>query len=124
MTTHKTEKEMLPEAEKPDSLHTSEAEVENAGLQFEAAPDGGLQAWLVVTGAAFVFFCGLGYNNSFGVFQEYFISHQLQHKSPDDISWIGSLSSFLQLGAGLVGGPLFDRYGAMVCVTPFLRAGL
>jgi hypothetical protein len=116
MTTHKTEKEMLPEAEKPDSLHTSEAEVENAGLQFEAAPDGGLQAWLVVTGAA--------YNNSFGVFQEYFISHQLQHKSPDDISWIGSLSSFLQLGAGLVGGPLFDRYGAMVCVTPFLRAGL
>ena len=29
-------------------------------------PDGGLQAWLVVAGSTSVFFCTLGYLNSFG----------------------------------------------------------
>lgn len=34
-----------------------------AALEFS---DGGLQAWLVVSGSACVFFCTLGYLNSFG----------------------------------------------------------
>ncbi|KAF2870337.1 major facilitator superfamily domain-containing protein [Massariosphaeria phaeospora] len=78
------------------------------------APDGGLEAWLVAGGASCVFFCGLGFANSFGVFQAYYMTHQLAHESPDKIAWIGSLSAFLSLLTGAIGGPLFDRYGAWI----------
>jgi MFS family permease len=50
----------------------------------------------------------------FSVLQEYYQTHQLQHKSPSDISWIGSLQIFFLFAGSLFGGPLFDRYGEMV----------
>lgn len=79
------------------------------------APDGGLKAWLCALGAFCVFFAGLGFVNSNGIFIEYYLSHQLKDRSADDVAWIGSLSNFIQFGSGIVGGPLFDRYGAWVC---------
>ncbi|SPO02032.1 related to monocarboxylate transporter [Cephalotrichum gorgonifer] len=82
------------------------------------APDGGLQAWLVAGGAAFIFFSALGYVNSFGVFQQYYMTHQLSDRPADSIAWIGSVSGFLQLGMGGVAGPLFDRYGATGITRP------
>ncbi|KAL2016247.1 hypothetical protein VTK56DRAFT_4023 [Thermocarpiscus australiensis] len=78
------------------------------------APDGGLRAWLVVTGAACIFFSCLGFMNSFGVFQAYYMAHQLRDHSPDAIAWIGSLTACIQFAAGAVAGPLFDRYGSWV----------
>lgn len=82
------------------------------------APDGGLRAWLVAAGAATILFCSLGFANSFGAFEQYYIIHQLQGESPSKIAWIGSLAAFLQFFAGLIGGPLFDRYGAKVRNNP------
>ncbi|CAK7216862.1 hypothetical protein SBRCBS47491_002974 [Sporothrix bragantina] len=76
------------------------------------APDGGWRAWSVAIGAGFITFAALGFANSFGVFQEYYITHQLQHKSPDTIAWIGSCTAFFQFLAGSISGPLFDRYGS------------
>ena len=84
--------------------------------EFEAAPDGGPRAWLVATGAACIFFSTLGFLNSFGVFQEYYITHQLHDQSPSTIAWIGSVAAFLQFAAGAIGGPLFDRVGEWVCL--------
>ncbi|KEY65530.1 hypothetical protein S7711_08762 [Stachybotrys chartarum IBT 7711] len=81
-------------------------------------PDGGTRAWLVAAGSSCVFFCCLGLANAFGVFQEYYMTHQLRHHSPDDIAWIGSLSAFIQFGSGAFGGPLFDRYGERM-IWPF-----
>lgn len=88
------------------------------------APEGGLRAWLVAGGAAALFFCTLGFANSFGVFQEYYLSHQMKGESASKVAWIGSLSMFLQFFAGMIGGPLFDRYGekvrALSCISlPF-----
>ncbi|OAA73640.1 Major facilitator superfamily domain, general substrate transporter [Cordyceps fumosorosea ARSEF 2679] len=77
-------------------------------------PDGGLRAWLVVAGGAAVFFCCLGLGNSFGTFAAYYLSHQLRGHSPDAVAWIGSVSAFLPFVTGVLGGPLFDRYGAAV----------
>lgn len=74
-------------------------------------PDGGLRAWLVAVGASLIFFSALGYGNSYGVFQAHYMRHQLSNKSPDSIAWIGSITTFLQLLAGGLGGPLFDRFG-------------
>lgn len=81
---------------------------------FGPAPDGGLRAWLVAAGAGFVLFAGLGYVNAIGVFIQYYLTHQLRDKSPDDVAWIGSITAFLQLAVGAVAGPAFDRFGAWV----------
>ncbi|KAL7934335.1 major facilitator superfamily domain-containing protein [Trichoderma chlorosporum] len=78
----------------------------------DAAPDGGTQAWLAAAGAGAIFYCCLGLSNSFGAFEEFYLANQLRDESPDKISWIGSLSAFLQFAMGMLGGPMFDRYGA------------
>jgi hypothetical protein len=96
-----------------EKQHSEENQAENEN-PYGPAPEGGLQAWLCAAGGACLFFCCLGFSNSFGSFEEYYLSHQLQGESPDRIAWIGSLSSFLQFASGMLGGPLFDRYGAWV----------
>jgi hypothetical protein len=85
------------------------------GSNLGPPPDGGIKAWLVAAGAACIFFSTLGFANSFGVFVEYYLSHQLRGQSADKVAWIGSVAVFVQFAAGAVGGPLFDRYGAWVC---------
>jgi hypothetical protein len=40
-------------------------------------------------------------------------------KSASAIAWIGSVQTCLLLGGGIVGGPLFDKYGAKVIVSTF-----
>lgn len=82
----------------------------------DAFPEGGLRAWLVAAGAASVTLSTLGYSNAYGVFQAYYQTHQLSDVGPSDISWIGGVQSFLTLATGVLGGPLFDRYGAWVCL--------
>ncbi|GKT63083.1 monocarboxylate permease-like protein [Colletotrichum tofieldiae] len=77
-------------------------------------PEGGTRAWLVAAGTAGILFCSLGYTNSFGVFQAYYMRNQLQDHTPDDISWIGSIQAFLVFASGAIGGPVFDRYGAWI----------
>jgi MFS family permease len=69
---------------------------------------------MVAAGTAGIQFCTMGYTNSFGVFQAYYMSHQLRDETLDRIAWIGALMSFLVFAASAVGGPLFDRFGAKV----------
>lgn len=66
------------------------------------------------------FFTAMGFSNAFGVFVEYYLSHQLAEESPDKVAWIGSLAVFFQFVSGNIGGPLFDRYGAWVRLAPKL----
>jgi len=114
---------------RPETLH--DADDQRARLPFdnieekplstsEDAPEGGRRAWLVAAGAALITFSSLGYSNSVGVFQEYYLSHQLKDQSPDDVAWIGSVAAFLQLALGTLAGPMFDRYGAWVQVFQVL----
>ncbi|KAJ5782241.1 hypothetical protein N7457_004015 [Penicillium paradoxum] len=77
-------------------------------------PDGGARAWSVAASAAGLMFCSFGYINAFGVYQEYYQYHQLANRTPDEISWLGSLQVFFLFAATLIGGPLFDRYGSKV----------
>jgi len=49
------------------------------------------------------------------VYEAYYQGHQLSHKSPSDIAWIGSIQLFFVFGGGLFAGALFDRIGARVC---------
>jgi hypothetical protein len=113
-----TEWEVLRQGEGQNSVITAEFGPEKTppdSLNFGDTPDSGTRAWLVAAGGSTVFFCCLGFSNAFGVFEEYYLTHQLREESPNKIAWIGSLSTFVQFAAGVVGGPLFDRFGAWVC---------
>lgn len=96
-------------------------------------PEGGTRAWMVVLGAFCVSFSTFGYMNAFGyavnsscrekrdltdgwhrVYQEYYTEHFLAHESSSNISWIGSVQACFLFSGSLIGGPLFDRYGALV----------
>lgn len=48
--------------------------------------------------------------NSFGVFQDYYITTALTTSSASNISWIGSAQLFLELACGPVGGKLCVFY--------------
>ena len=118
MVTSDTQQAVLPEAEAQKSDIFAELGEPNGLTDSGEAPDGGPRAWLVATGAAFIMFSALGYANSFGVFQEYYMTHQLQGEAPDKIAWIGSIAACLQFVVGAVAGPLFDRFGAWVRGPP------
>lgn len=106
----------------PPEKEKATAETDD-NLQQEEYPDGGTKAWLVAAGASCSLFCTMGFVNVFGVFQAYYMYNQLKDESPDKISWIGSIQAFLVFASGIIGGPLFDRYGAWVR-TSFLSSPL
>ncbi|KAL7626112.1 hypothetical protein AAE478_002882 [Parahypoxylon ruwenzoriense] len=72
-------------------------------------PNGGLVAWLHVLGGFMLFFNTWGILNAFGVFQTYYESRALFDRSSSDISWIGSIQSFMVLLGGVFAGPIYDR---------------
>jgi hypothetical protein len=108
-----------PSLEKQDSQDVEKAAQPSTAApndlsQFGPAPDGGTKAWLNAFGGFCIFFGCLGFTSCFGVLQEYYSTHQLADLSPSKVSWIGSLSNFIQFSGGAIGGPMFDRYGAKV----------
>ncbi|KAG9041395.1 hypothetical protein FS837_012325 [Tulasnella sp. UAMH 9824] len=70
-------------------------------------PDGGLRAWLVVTGVFCAGFCTFGFANAFGVFQAYY-AKTIPEVTQFSIAWIGSLQYSLIFLPGLVAGHLSD----------------
>ncbi|SPC65570.1 related to Monocarboxylate transporter 1 [Ustilago sp. UG-2017b] len=76
------------------------------------APDGGLQAWLVVAGTFILIMTNFGLLTSYGVFQTFYLSHQLIHTPSSTVSWIGSLQTFMILGGSFVFGKFSDDYGS------------
>ncbi|GAA5873566.1 hypothetical protein JCM16303_001166 [Sporobolomyces ruberrimus] len=72
-------------------------------------PDGGIRAWLNVTGGFLVLFASFGYTNSWGVYQAYYSQTVYREYSNSAISWIGSVQLCLFFLLALVAGPLFDK---------------
>ncbi|KAG0651908.1 Aspyridones efflux apdF [Hyphodiscus hymeniophilus] len=95
-----------PEAQPPAS-NTAQPTATPGGIP--DVPNGGLQAWLHVLGAAMLFFNTWGILNAFGVFQTYYESGELFTKSSSDISWIGAIQAYMVLTVGCVTGPIYDR---------------
>ncbi|KAF7312629.1 MFS monocarboxylate [Mycena indigotica] len=95
-------KEVGGEGPKPEAGE----EVEEGGEK--EFPDGGLRAWGTVFGAFMINFSCYGVVTSFGVFEQYYSTHQLSTSPLSAIAWIGSLQLALVLLMGCVSGPLFD----------------
>ena len=81
-------------------------------------PNGGLVAWLQVAAGFVVFFNTWGMISAFSVFQTYYESGELFKASSANISWIGSIQSFLLQITGIIAGPIYDRgYLRLLLVT-------
>ncbi|KAI5867886.1 MFS general substrate transporter [Durotheca rogersii] len=100
-----------------DRNTASPTELENVAAPIPAPqggpgppPDGGLVAWLHVVGGFMLFFNTWGILNAFGVFQTYYERPgTMFDRSSSDISWIGSIQSFMVLLGGVFAGPIYDR---------------
>ncbi|KAL1855893.1 hypothetical protein Daus18300_010871 [Diaporthe australafricana] len=71
-------------------------------------PNGGLQAWLQVVGAFFLYFNTWGLLSSYGSFQAYYETGLLRGYTAFEISTIGSVQSFLLVFLGFLTGPVYD----------------
>lgn len=90
-------------------------------------PDGGIKAYLVVTGSFGGAIVCLGLVNSVGAIQAYVSTHQLASLSASSISWIFSIYLSLTYALGLITGPIFDYKGArnlLIIATLFVFGGL
>lgn len=71
--------------------------------------EGGLRGWLTVLGAFLVQFCGFGYLDAYGVYQDYYTRIYITNQPASAIAWIGSVNAFLITVGGLFSGILYDR---------------
>lgn len=83
----------------------------NSIMSPSAFPDGGKDAWLCVLGGIFAFTAGVGFINSFSVFQAYYRQNTLRGHSDDDIAWIGSIQLWGAFFFGLPAGKMSDKFG-------------
>ncbi|KAL2816053.1 major facilitator superfamily domain-containing protein [Aspergillus cavernicola] len=76
------------------------------------------RAWTVIFGASMAVFCSVGFINSYGVFQEYYLQHQLAHESDSTVAWLGGVSIFFIFISSVVSGSLLDMFGPrmILCV--------
>ncbi|KAJ8582003.1 MFS general substrate transporter [Rhizopogon salebrosus TDB-379] len=72
-------------------------------------PEGGFTAWSTALGAFLVQFCGFGYSDAYGVYQDFYTQTYLTNSTPSAIAWIGSVNGFLVLSVGVMSGRMLDR---------------
>lgn len=75
--------------------------------------------YTVILTAAAVLFIGVGYTNTFGVFQEYYLEHTLRDEKPEKVIVIGSTAASLYLILGAFTG----RFADMIGYRPSLLIG-
>lgn len=73
-------------------------------------PDQG-RAWLAMIGAAFGLYSSFGYVNVVGLYEAYYLHHQLSDYSASTISWITSLQVFILFVGGIFFGRIAEMYG-------------
>ena len=64
-------------------------------------PDGGREAWLVVTGSFLALFCTFGLLNCVGVFLQYYVEGPLSNYGESAVSWITSAQIFFMNGTAI-----------------------
>ncbi|RDW78883.1 MCT family MFS transporter [Aspergillus mulundensis] len=76
------------------------------------------RAWAVIFGAFLATFCSVGFVNSYAVFQEYYLKHQLSNESESTVAWLGGVIMFFIYIVSAISGPLLDMFGPrmLLCV--------
>jgi hypothetical protein len=97
----------------------SDTESNNFASQLQHAhrqsqDEGSLDAWLAITGSFLVYFSSFGIMNSFGYFQDLYVSGFLRDYAASEIALIGTMQLALMYLTGPVVGSLYDAYGTKV----------
>ncbi|TVY58579.1 Fujikurins efflux protein [Lachnellula cervina] len=71
-------------------------------------PEGGLLAWLAVTGSFLTLFVASGFTYGYGVFLSYYSMNLLKDNTVSQIAWIGSSAPFIHSVIGIPVGKLYD----------------
>lgn len=98
-----------------DETHQSQPEP-----QEETSMSPALNKYTVIAAASLVLFVGVGFTNTFGVFEEYYVTHTLQNERPEKIIVIGSTAASLYLILGAFTG----RFADLVGYRPSLLIGM
>ena len=75
-------------------------------------PDGGYRAGLVVAGAWCCLACSFGWITCIGLFQDYYLTHQLRDYSPSAVAWIPATETFMMFAGSPICGKVFDSFGS------------
>ncbi|QNQ00336.1 YALIA101S05e05754g1_1 [Yarrowia lipolytica] len=86
------------------------SEKEEPLVQKLPEPDRG-RAWIAMVGGALGLYSSFGYINVVGLFEAYYLHHQLDGYSASTVSWITSLQFFILLVGGVFFGRLAEMYG-------------
>jgi hypothetical protein len=94
----------------------SDTESNNFASQLQHAhrqsqDEGSLDAWLAIAGSFLVYFSSFGIMNSFGYFQDLYVSGFLRDYAASEIALIGTMQLALMYLTGPVVGSLYDAYG-------------
>ncbi|KAH8697945.1 hypothetical protein BGW36DRAFT_461819 [Talaromyces proteolyticus] len=77
----------------------------------DASTEGSLDAWLAIAGSFLVYFASFGIINSFGFFQDFYLSIFLRDYAASEIALIGTMQLALMYLTGPVVASLFDAHG-------------
>ncbi|KAG9100768.1 hypothetical protein FS749_012882 [Ceratobasidium sp. UAMH 11750] len=103
----------------PSSPHVASPMVVTMGVNDEGFIEGGFEGWKAVVGCSLISAPTVGWNLSWGVFQEYHSSHFLSTTPDATLSSVGAVQNALMAVVAFVAGKLGDRYG----YKPFIGAG-
>ncbi|KAK7206474.1 monocarboxylate transporter [Myxozyma melibiosi] len=107
----------MADTEKPSNTTNNTTTTTPSLLPHERyPPDVGPRAWLCVAGSFCGIFVSFGYINVIGVFNAYYLSHQLSSYSTSAVSWISSTETFILIFPGLFIGRLYDMYGPRLLI--------
>lgn len=84
---------------------------ENTSLDNDLPPTDKGIAWIAMIGSTLGLYTSFGYINVVGLFEAYYLHHQLSQYSASTVSWITSLQAFILLGSGVITGRLVEMYG-------------
>lgn len=106
----------------PNSPKPQDKDAETASPVASQQPDEDLVAasvnkWLIVAAATGVLFVGVGYTNTFGVFQDYYQRELFPHDSSSKLILIGSVASSLYLILGVFAGRFADLIGYRISLA-------
>lgn len=73
-----------------------------------------MRSILALAGTSLAAFCTIGFQNAFGVFQEYYAKTLLADESVSTIGWLGTIGVFLLYLGSLFSGVALDLFGPVV----------
>jgi MFS family permease len=108
-----------------DSHNSTAQDANNGESEDEPQEETQISRWLAIAAASAILFIGVGYTNTFGVFESYYQRTLFPNEAPDKLILIGSIAASLYFILGAVTGRFADLvgYGTSLFIGSGLMVG-